>query len=225
MNFLAMVRRLQLECGVSGNPLAGVSTASGELVKLVNWVSDAWLDIQSLEDEWQFMRAQFSFQTAAQKFKYTPAEAGISSFANWKRDSMRIYLTSSGVGGETHLPWIDYDTWRDSYQFGTRRTTYNRPIVHSIDPVKNLVLGGTPDGVYTVNGEYFTQPVTLVADADIPAIDTQYHMAIVYWAMEHYGFNEVAEEKLSEAKRFGGPLLARLRTRYLPEITLGGALV
>jgi hypothetical protein len=224
MNFLDLVRRLQSECGVSGSPLAGVSTASGELVKLINWVSAAWLDIQSMETEWQFMRQSFSFNTTIQKFSYTPAQAGITSFANWKRDSMRVYLTSAGAGGETYLPWIPYDSWRDSYQFGARRTTYSRPIEHSIDPVKNLVLGATPDAIYTINGEYFSQPVLLGLDTDIPVIDTQFHMMIVYWAMEHYGYNEVAEEKLTEARLFGGPLLSRLRFRYLPEITIGGAL-
>jgi hypothetical protein len=224
MNLLQLVQRLQSECSVSGNPLASIASATGETIRLVNWTRSAWLDIQSMEEQWEFMRQPFSFPLVAQKYSYTPGDANIMQFASWKQDSLRIYQGTTDARGETALGAMRYDDWRDLYQFGANRTNYSRPVAFAVSPEKNLVFGATPDAIYTVNGEYYTQPVDLVADLDVPNIPTQYHMLIVYRAMEHYGYHEVAAEALQRAAKMGGALLSRLRTHTLQPMTFGRAL-
>ena len=39
------------------------------------------------------------------------------------------------------LPYIPYDSWRDTYQFGAIRTAYSRPVEFSIAPDRAICLG------------------------------------------------------------------------------------
>ena len=224
MTFLKLVQRLRQECAVSGQAPATLKDQPADIQRLTNWVNTAWLDVQLLQEDWFFMRSSFSFPTVARQFTYTPVGVGLSSFSTWKKDSLRIYPTASGPGGETFLPWMQYDSWRDCYQFGSLRTSYQRPNVFSIDPQHNIVLGATPDGVYTINGEYYTQPLELVAETDVPSIPSQYQMLIVYRAMMYYGAYEAAPDVTAMGKVEFDKLMARLRRHEMDTILFGGPL-
>lgn len=222
--FLQLVQRLRSEAGVSGADPATCQGQNGELMRLVRWVNDAWLDVQNKHWDWFFLRSQFSFQTntAANQQLYTPAQCGTNNFGNWKRDSLRIYTTALGFPNEMILPFAPYDEFRNLYLYGANRTNYMRPSLYSIDPQKNLVLGGPPDLVgYTINGEYYQVATYLQNDTDIPLLPPQYQMIIVWKALQWYGLYEGAEEAVTRGTQEYNKLMLLLEKDQMAAIGFG----
>lgn len=89
--FLQLVQRLRTETKASGTTVTTTVNQSGEYARLVNWVNDAWLDIQSTYTDWGWMRSDVTFQTVTNRPINTIAQIGITNFGAWNRDSFRNY--------------------------------------------------------------------------------------------------------------------------------------
>jgi hypothetical protein len=227
MDFLSLVNMLREETGASGAELVSLGgTLSTSTRRQKNWINRAWRWIQSKHRTWLFMEKAFSFQTVAGTQTYTAATLStpITNLANWKRSTMRCYRTSIGVGDEQILPFLDWLTFRDLYMFSTQGQVQQRPVVFSIDPNKQIVLGPIPEDIYTIAGYYYKSPQTLVADSDEPDVDEEFHELVVYEAMRKYAMFEAAPEVLARANEEADELLAKLEMDYLPQITMGAAL-
>lgn len=224
MDYLQLVNRTRVECGVSGAsaPLTSVVGLTGEAARIANWVNSAWVDVQSAKEDWQWMRQPLQFNTVTQQQIYTPADAGVdSTFANWKRDSFRASSVGQNYADEQLLNYMEYTTFRNLYQYGNMRTTYARPVVVSITPGKNLGFGSIPDQPYVITGEYYTRPVEFSAATDTPSIPTRFHMIIVYRAMMFYGGYESAPEVFQRGESEFKRLMSLLDIDQLPTITSG----
>lgn len=232
MNFLQLVQMTKREAGISGTMPATVQNPVEEIARVAGWVNAAWIDIQTLHTEWEFMRTPFSFNTVVGQGQYTPIQAnavaavrpGVSDLGSWKLDSFRRYLLSGGVAGEQYLPYLGYNTFRNMYLFGQMRTTQAPPVTFTVDPTKNLILGNVPDAIYNINGEYYAIPYSLVADADEPDMPSQFHTAIVWKAIAHYGMYEAAGEAVQRGEKEYSAMLSRLEADQLPQITFGAPL-
>jgi hypothetical protein len=225
--YLQLVNQLAVKCGVTitGGQLTSLTGLVGEPARLAAWINEAWQNIQLAKPNWNFMRSTFSFTTTTGQPTYTPVQAGISNYGWWKMDSMRCYVTSVGVGNEMFLDEVDYDAWRDTYLFSTRRLTYSRPQSVAIGPDQTLNLGPLPDASgYTILGEYYTGPVSLVNATDVPSMPTQYHLAIVYRAMMMYGAYESAPEAYNEGRDLYNAMFRRMARDLSPDMQLGEAL-
>ncbi len=232
MNLIQLVQMVKREAGASGAVPTTVLNQVEEINRLVGWINAAWLDIQSLHADWDWMRTAFSFSTVAGQGVYSPVQAGavlpgapaVSNLGNWKRDSLRKYLIANGPSGEMILPFIPYGTFRDMYLFGSMRTTYSTPAAFTLDPQKYLLLGNAPDAIYNVNGEYYGLPTALALDADVPAMPSQFHMAIVWKALAHYGMFEAASEVVTRGEAEYKKFKLRIEADQLPRITFGAPL-
>lgn len=199
MNYLQLINRTRVECGVSGasTPLTTAQGLTGEAARIAAWVATAWDDIQTSREDWQWMRVPVEFNLVTQQQVYTPAQAGVgATLANWKRDSFRCSSVGQNYQDEQLMNWMDYNVFRNLYQYGRMRTTYARPVVVSIVPglTKNLAFGAIPDQPYVITGEHYTLPTTLTLDTDTPTCPDRFHMAIVYRAMMYYAGFEAASE-------------------------------
>lgn len=231
MTFLQIVQRLWLESGASGTS-PGPSTVvsqTGENARLVTWANAAWVDVQNAHTDWQFMRASASFTTVAGSSIYTlgsgAGTVGVTAatFGAWARNTGRCYLTATGTNDEQELAYVPYDAWRDGYLIGALRSTNVRPDVVSISPAKGLCLPPTLAG-YTVTMDYFTAPVDLALDADIPSLPATFHMAIVWRALMMYGAYESASDAYDRGELEFGKLMRRMTADRLPEMTHAGTL-
>lgn len=226
MTYLQLVNRLKQECDVSGSNLTTVESQTGELLRLVNWIEQAWLEIQLMRDDWEFRRGDFSFQTVSGTSTYsTSTVITAGDFAKWKADSFRIFLTSAGQGGETHLTHFqDYNTFRDLYLYGSRITSTGRPNSIAINPAKALVLGLVPDSIYTVSGEYFSTPFVMGDEDDpssaSPDMPARFHLAIVAKALEYYGLFEAAGEIIAKSERMFSTYYNPLRSDQAQGISI-----
>jgi hypothetical protein len=227
--FLELVNQTREECGASGPALTSLGgTLSLGTQRIKNWVKSAWLEIQRAHRTWNFMLNTFTFTTTAGVQSYTASALSptpLTDFANWKVDAMRCYRTSLGIGDEQVLPFMDWLTFRDVYQFGTNGLTQARPVAFTIDPQKKLLLGQIPDESYTITGWYYRAPQTLSADSDTPSyIPAEFHEAVVFKAMVKYGMYEAAAETMARGREEGDRVMAALESDYLPAVTMGPSL-
>lgn len=227
MTFLQLVQKLRQKVGGAGTGPTTVVAQSGELLDYVNWVQEAWLLIQALEEDWMWMRKDVSFQTAANKIAYLPSatagETGVTDLAKWcDDDSWRCYKTATGRSDEAWLVSWPYQVFRDTYDFGTQSTIVGKPSVFaSRDRDLALLLGQTPDSIYTVTGQYQATPTDMLVDADVPGMPARFHMLIVYRAMMLYGRYEAAPEVTADGEREFSNMLTALRGDQLEHIHLG----
>lgn len=134
--------------------------------------------------------------------------------------------TTTFIGMRTETPlWpMDYDNWRDTYQFGATRNTYSRPVTLALAPNDALVCGPVAASGYTLIGDYYKRPTALVADSDTPTMPVQFHMAIVYKAMTYYGASEAAPEVHDFGAQKYEQIFRQLVIHQAPRIQVAGAL-
>jgi hypothetical protein len=226
VNYLQLVNRVRVECGVSGasTPLTDLIALSGESSRIASWVNSAWVDIQTAKEDWQWMRDTVEFTLVTQQQFYTSTEAGVgSTFANWKRDSWRASSVGQDYKDEQLLNYMDYTTFRNLYMYANMRNTYARPVVVTIDPDKNIGFGTKPDRPYVISGEYYVQPTEFSATTDAPpsVFPTRFHMMIVYRAMMFYGGYESAPEVYQRGEFEFKRLMNRLDIDQLPTLVSG----
>lgn len=225
MNYLQLAQRLQQKAGISGSAMTTAQSQTGEAGRITAWIDEAYVDIQEVSASWMWMRSTVSFSTVQGQYSYTPAQCGVTDFANWKTDSFRRYTTSVGVRSEFFLGSMPYDKYRDTYIFGNMRLTQGIPVGIAVGPDMSLNLGLIPDtSDYTIVGEYFKEPSHLSADADIPNFPQRYHLLIVYRAMMMYGMYESATEVYQEGKSLYDAMLRRMTRDQLDDVTAGAAL-
>lgn len=219
MNYLQLINRARVECGVSGasTPLATAQNLTGESARIASWINSAWVDIQTAHEDWQWMRKPVQFNLVAQQQSYTPAQAGVgATFGNWKRDSFRCSSVGQNYADEQLMVWMNYNTFRNLYIYGNMRTTYQRPVVVAIAPDKSLAFGSIPDQPYVITGEYYSQPEEFSNDTDEPGIPARFHMLIVYRAMMSYGGYEAAPEVFQRGETEFKRLMSRLNIDQIP---------
>lgn len=218
--FLELCQLTREKCGISGSGPTSVTGQTGEMSRIVNWVQESWLDLQRRRKNWWWMRADFSFDTIANQQDYTSAAAGISDLSEWLLDTLRAYRTADGVGDEQFLVEWEYQTLRNTYQYGLQ--TPGRPVVVTVRPRdRALLFGSIPDTVYTIRGEYQRAARPFADGADVPNIPEEFHMIIVYGAMMKYAFFENAPEVMADGRMHYGMLLDQLMENQTDDITLG----
>jgi len=224
MNRLSIVAKLASEVG-AGAPGTTLNQ-TGNNLRLVNWVDAAWMDIQMAHNDWNWMRTSLTpFPTVAGQQNYSPTtDLSLTDFGAWARDSFRVYDTAAGINSETFLNYIPYDAWRDSYLRGALRTTTSRPIVNTVTPDNSLAFGPITAAGYSIVGDYYKLPTEMAADTDTPILPTQYHMAIVYRAMMHYGNYYAAPEVISRGEAEFTKFMMRLTADRTPDVSFGGAM-
>lgn len=225
MSFLDMVKRLHQESGSSGAAPVTTIAQRGDIKRLVDWISTAWMDIQNDRRDWFFMRQSVAFNTLIGQRSYSAADAGISSFGNFKLDSFRQYRVSVGFGSEMDLGYMPYDYFRDFYMRGAIRSMTGMPISFTVDPSKNFLVGPLPDCPYTINGEGYTMPTEFALDADRPTLPSQYHMMIVWKALQYYGTYEAAAESHARGEKAYDALMGQLLNDQLPPVEFGEPLL
>ena len=230
MNYLQLVQRLRQECAVSGTGPTSVINQAGMAGLLVSWIDAAWMEIQGLHNNWNWMREPFAFQTTAGVGDYAPATTTntltsglMTDLRYWHKETFRAQKPAIGVQDEQWLVEWEYQVFRNTYRFNLQMQ--GRPVVFAEKPNgKAIMLGSLPDDVYSVTGEYQTKALHLAADADEPAMPDAYHLMIVYKAMQSYGMYEAAPEVLGRGQIEYQKLLTQLEREQLPDVYVGDPL-
>lgn len=226
MTFLELCKRLRAEAGIAGSGPISVTGQTGEMLRVVDWVKDAYRDIQDRRPDWDFLRDDFIFSASAAGGN-TYDKSIVSNLANWKhdeRDSFRCYLSEVGVPDEQCLVFEAWDYFRRVRLFGANRDNTGRPLYFSIKPNKSIVLWPTPDASYSVVGEYYRTAVEFSVDADEPLFD-RHHMAIVYNALMRYAAYTGEPSLYARGESEFKKLIRKIARDFTPSPQLGGPLL
>lgn len=229
MTYLQLAQRLRRKCRVSGNGPTAVTGQTEEYNRLLDWISEAWMEIQRARNDWAFQRASATCATVQGQTSYSAADFGITDLGFWavdyaNGDTFRNYVTATGPSSEVFMDVWDYDRWRDAYLFGALRTSYSRPLVVAVTPDNAIACGPIADAGYTLVGDYYLAPTELSNATDIPSLPAQYQMAIVYKAMMYYGVSEAAPEVYDEGRSQYEVILRQIMATQLRRPRLAGAL-
>jgi len=216
---------------------------AGSIGRLVTWVNQAWNEVQTEHDDWIWMRstaglgAGMSFVPAVGLGAFPQASFPLGTtagttcgvdptkFGKWVKNSFRNYTTSVGPINEIFMDQISYDDWYNVYLFGANRSVQTRPVAIATGPDESICLGPPSNGLYTITGDYIVAPTLMSADTDVPnLLPNQYHMLIVYKAMQKYGMYESAPEVVQRGEMEYGLMLAQLEAIKMEEIGFAGGL-
>ena len=233
--YLQLCADVQRECDVVGTEISAVTNQTGELLRIVNWVKNAWIEIQNRHTNWRWMRSRFTVSATASDGVYAGTDctdsrlsATITRFGDWWLTDdegfpmVRSYLTSAGVAGETLLRPLSWQYFYYLYRRGTQ--TDGVPAHVSADPQNNLVLGPVPSATYTVSGEYQMSAQVLAANSDEPEMPSRFHQLIVYEAMKMYAGYESAPEVMTRGVAGSNKIMRQLEASQLPAMSFAGPL-
>ena len=228
MTFLELVQRLFNEAAIEGTSPATVTGQTGMAGRCVNWIQDAYKDIQGEHWNWDFLEAAISFATTSGNREYSLVTMGLTDLAEYKTgkdnqslSGLKLYKTS--VTDEQDLLFIPWEHFNQIYNLGSLRNNTGRPVVFSIGSSKSLHFWPTPDDAYTVSGRYYKAPSELSGNDDTPIFDN-HHMVIVWRALMFYSGFEESASKFTFANNEYMKLLSKLERDRLPMYYYGAPL-
>lgn len=221
MNFLQLCQRLRQEVGAAGDSTlpASVNGQLGEYARLVAWIRQAWIDIQSEHDSWGFMSSTDHVIKAKQDINSVWSFTLPSDLERLDNNSVSIAAPDG-----THIGFLKFVDWDDFRRMYRGRVEQGRPQVFTITPDKQLKTFPVVDNSYRLTFDYQKAPQALESNTDVPSIPEAYHMLIVYRAMLYYAGYEMAVEVKDRAITESEPLMSKLERRYLPTPNIGSAL-
>lgn len=206
--FLTLVQRVRQETGTAGTGPVTVEAQKGQLAQLVAWTAQAYLDVCNKWDDWDFLWAEGEKAIVEGTRDYSLA----TNTRLPNEDAFYLYGGNLPPEGQK-LDYIEYDLYRrnktsDSYP-GT-------PQCFTRLPSGKVRLIPTPDADYTLQYEYWREPVPLAGNTSTPEFSSLYDDCIVwracwYWAV----FNEAQMESAAFNFSYEQSML-RLEARYLP---------
>lgn len=216
MDFLALVKALHREAKLPGSAPDTVAGQSGRAADLVEWIKEAYLDIQREKDgKWNWLFFSGGTTVAAGDDSVAVDDFALIAFNRWAtEDEMpaRIFRTSVGSTERRIIPFLKFDEFYPKYFVGP--VTDAMPVEYSINPQNDYIfLGPGPAEEVFFAIWYWKGYQTLADDDDEPDMPEDYHMLIVYRAMVKYGYNVIAQELLARATAEGAPLYNALVLR------------
>lgn len=210
--FLQLVQQLQREAGIAGTAVSAVTSQTGIYEKLVNWVADADIHIQSMRVDWKFLWSEYSVSTTiGNALPASPSDLGI-----WDKES--FYLDYS-LSTNRSLKYLDYLEWKKGRGRGV--LTNRKPERISIKPDNQLILVNPPDAAYALTGEYWKTPTRLAANSDTSDIPVQFERVIItqakIWLAEEQEIPYMRDEAIRELNGYGDDegLMSRLKAHEL----------
>jgi hypothetical protein len=192
MTYLEMGQKLIRDLGLQIT-LGSVEDQSGMNKKIVDWIADADVFIQSIWFDWDFLWKTHSVATiAATRLITAPSDLG-----TWDIDAVYLDYTTDDY---QQLYELDYRLWRRDYGIGTQYS--DQPDQFVILPNTNLYLEPRPDKVYAFTAEYWRTPLRMTVNASVSPIPERFQRAIlakakIYYA-EHDEFATVFELATNE---------------------------
>lgn len=216
MTYLELCQKVDVLLGSQGT-FSTVATTNGYQQLIVEYVKNAWSNIQATRRFWDFRRAIITWEVTEGKEDYSIEDlfgAGATNpVENWIIDRfIRIPIGISTVEYNEFLTFIPYDDWI----LEDRRNPQVHPRSFSIFPnpatVSDSLLSiDSPDDEYHYNCHYYLKPQELSVDADVPTCPPEHHDAIIFQALAdlaaHLGNPDIYSTASVRANQLYGNLL------------------
>ena len=207
--YIQLVQDLHEEVGAAGIAPATVTGQQGEALRLVNWIKRADEFVQLKWVNWKFLRNEFTAaNTTTQSVNTLAAPTGTKYW-----DEKTFTIIYPGETEKYPLRAVEYDAIKRDILDETTEGVPDRVIIM---PDNSLKFEPVPDGIYTINADYYVRPTLLAADADVSAIPEEFHRVILGRAMILYANFETAPEIKDQGEEIYVEQLALLENDQLP---------
>ena len=208
MTFLELCHRLRDEVGGDGRGPVTVVNQRDEYLRVVNWVRDAWLEIQGWRPDWQWAMAQASIPVEADQQEVDAPD----DLQDWDAASARF--------DGRRLEVLD---WR-AFSRLPAVTRGDMPTRVTASIGGTLLLDRAPVAPGTLTFDYWRTPQRLEKDEDVPRLPEQYHMLIVYQAAIQMGYFTNSPNLVESAQRNADRLMSGIAMTQLPRPAIQGPL-
>lgn len=201
MDWLQLTQAVKRESGLgSAASIAGLSTATGDDLRMFHWVQWAARDITLQREDWRWRRGSVSTSTTSAA--NAPSALGITDFAGWKPANAQykpsVYRVSDGAAMEQEIAYLEYDQFRKQFTLGVQNPGSVQ--YWSISPSEELLLGPAPDSAHNIRADYARDYTEMTEDSSTPAMPARFHMLIVWRALMEYGGFDAAGEVYQRAQ-------------------------
>lgn len=201
MNRLQLVQRLIYESGATSVTLATTANQRGDALNFVNWVDDAWLEVQGLLN-WPALWEQASVTVSA------GSSSVAQSLPHKRYEKEYAALTDTVTAQRYELEYLPWHLFREQYRTLSANAS---PSCWSVRPDRALAFNATMANEATFTCERYRMPGVFTQDTDEPALFSEHHMMIVWRGLMLYaGFDEAgvaykrAEAEYAKLKRLAG---------------------
>jgi hypothetical protein len=235
MTYLELVQMTVQQSGtIQGVKPPTVAGQVDRLKQFVDFVREAYLDIQNSHRMWRWLLSRFIGQTVVgQRFYLGTAftderdTVPVTRFSQWgfKGDmsdaGLSSYTASIGPADEGPLRFLDIDRFYETQGRGVQ--TPGKPQFYTVDNQNRLVLSPIPDAVYTLRGKYRKSAQVLTADSDVPEMPVDFHTLIKDAALCYVeAFDEGPRIPVYRLRML--PNWSMLEANQLPQVTWGSPL-
>jgi len=206
MDYLTLCQTARQRAGMSGAGPAQVTGNSGEMARLVDWVRQAWLELQGGHmGEWNALWRPLDLPVSAGAAELDPP----ADLRRLVRD--RLYFD------DRPLSW---HAWRD---LPRQPGQGQHPTAIAERPDGKLVLWQAPESAGTLHGEYYARLQVLENGDDEPWLPRHLQDAIIYQALIYYATYEDAPEIYQDARDSVMDYQLRMANELLPawDLTAG----
>lgn len=230
MTFLELCKFTHRYLG-GGQDLPGTAptTTVGQtdyLFEIVNWINDAYSNIQQESRDWNWLRARATLpvviatntitRTTAQ-VTHTDYDYLLPLVSNGAIFCL-IYDPTIGVGDQTYCNFIPYEEWRGWKDRGVLPS--GKPGYFTIRPDFTIELSPKPDKNYTLIADYRKTLDVLSGDSDTPLMPSQYHESIAWQACLLWAAQRESPNKYEIFKKQYDDMLRRMKNEQIPDIRL-----
>lgn len=207
MNYLQLCQRLVRETGIADTGPLNTTSQTGDMKRILDWVNEAWIRLQSMNPRWGWM---------------------------WATGSSSLTQGTSTITLPTTVESVDYVqidgnfltamTFEDYVLTVRGRESTTLPTAYTIRPDGVMAFNTIADQTYTVTYDYFKTPTYFAGDTDAPALPERYHMLLVWDGLREYALFDEAPELGQKANINYEQMLADLYRDQSPQFVLPGAL-
>lgn len=214
MNYLALANKMCRAIGYAEMPSIALAGVDQQLV--LEWIADAWVYIQELEDRWSFMKFSGTVNATAGKDTYTPVEIGLPNLKEILAE--RVILKDMSGDFISYVHWIS----PEEMEYKHTASPKTGVIEYFTEEGGEFKVYPTPDTQYQADIKYMINPVVLENDTDIPACPEHFHKIILFKALHEYAISDNSPEQFQFGSAEFEQYLNRLNAQCAPQVSLTG---
>ena len=233
MTFLELCRAAYTRMGYSGAGPSSVERQGGQSARVVDYVNEAWLEVQRSRSDWRFMQRRF-VGTATPGLSHLPLAGTEVARGDVIRDVERDAWFIRGPEEATSSPlqYLPADLRRHREEMDDFLAT--RPAYFWFDRT-GFRLNPAPDKAYRVSGDYYISPQSFASSdgeanrqrelsQKVPEIPEEYHTAIVWLAVRNLGAFEESGNTFATGDTEYRKIFSQMCRTELPSIRYGAPL-
>jgi len=215
LNFLELCQTVRGDASLQGEGPTSVAGQTGIYAKIVRWTNEAYIEIQSLGLDFDWLRAMCD----------VPLAAGVGSYdllsgASWNRPDVKRFLSGNSwlyddAGKRSRVRVIDHAQmlrdWPDTSGVGI-------PSAVTIRPWRVVEFNRVPEFDYIWKVEAKLTPESMSIGEHVPMMPEQHHHTIVKKALMYYATHDGDSELFKQARDDYGRALNRLVIETVPAI-------